>query len=111
MSVDQNATQAFDAEPFDEPHATHVRCEIINFRRVLTNELTIFLPAAIKAKIFGLWHAQVPFANWFLIHRPDSCKTFVAEIFHQIPTNKATCTGYDDKFVLLIESFRFLFRS
>jgi hypothetical protein len=96
MSVDQDATQAFDAEPFDKSHATHVRREIINLRGALTNAIAIFLLAAIKAKILGLWHAQVPLANWFLIYRSDSCKTFVMKIFRQISTNKATRTGYDD---------------
>src|SRR4029077_6573673 len=55
--------------------------------------------AAIKTKVLGVRHAHVPLANWFLIHRPDSCKTFIAEIFRQISADKATRTGYDYKFV------------
>jgi hypothetical protein len=96
MSVDKDAAQAFDAEPFNKSHTTHVRSEIINLRGALTNAIAIFLQTAVKANILGLWHAQVPLANWLLIYRPDSCKTFVGKVFRQISTNEATRTGNDD---------------
>ena len=102
VGVDENAAQAFHAEPLDEAHAAHVGGEIIHFDGAFADAAAIVLLANVEAEVLGSGHVEIPLVQRFLVHHADVGEAFFVKIKGQVAADETAGAGDDDQVTLLL---------
>ena len=100
MRIDQNAAKALHAEPLDEPHASHVRREIIHLDGALADPPTVVFVPQVQAQTLDPRHPLVPFGKRLFVHGTDARESLIVKISRQSPGDKTARPGQDDQVVL-----------
>ena len=101
MGVDENRPQAFHPEAFDEPHAAHVRRQVVNFHGAFANAPAILLNAHVQTEVLRSRRVEVPLIQRFLVHRAKVGKSFLAKMSRQIASDESTGAQKEQRSVLL----------
>ena len=101
MSIDQDASQAFDTEMLDESHPAHVSGQVVNLHGPLDSPDGVLLFAQIHREAFHTRHALIPLRQGFAVDGADPPVPQFVEVTGKGARDEASCTSDDDEIVLV----------
>src|ERR1019366_6132574 len=84
---------------FDEPHAAHVRGEVINLIRSPGGPLAVLSKVQVEREILDVVEPLIPLIQRLDVHGTDLLVALFAEVRHQASADETPGTSYHGEFV------------
>ena len=96
VRVDQHREHAERAVVLDEPHAAHVRGQVVNRVRAGQRFLARLEPLQIELHVFHLRKALVPFAGRLEVHCANVLMTLPQQVRHEVAADESAAAANDN---------------
>ncbi len=99
VRVDQHRQHAQGAIVLDEPHATHVRRQVVNHARTTQRSIAGVLLLEVEPQVFHIWEDLVPLVDRLEVDSTNSVMTLTQEIGDQVTADEAARATHDHDLV------------
>jgi hypothetical protein len=94
VGVDEDASETLDAESLDEPHATHVRREVVDLGRPLHRARASLRVRQIERQTLDALHPLVPIGQGLLVDRAKPSEPALTKVADKTAPDEASSTRH-----------------